>query len=100
MELNVEKQNRKDMETKIAKRVDDKIYSLRIEVAKEQKQADELLEHQSRDINEQVSGLQNEVDQERKSRYSLHFLLLIANYFYLLVKKAMKDLLKNLVMRY
>ena len=68
LELNVEKQNRKDMEAKITKKVDDKIYSLRIEVAKEQKQADELLERQSREINENISGLQNEIDQERRSR--------------------------------
>ena len=34
LELNVEKQNRKEMETKITKKVDDKIYTLRLEVAK------------------------------------------------------------------
>ena len=56
------------MEAKITKKVDDKIYSLRIEVAKEQKQADELLERQTLEINEQISNLQNEIDQERKSR--------------------------------
>ncbi len=68
LELNVEKQSRKEMETKIAKKVDDKISALRFEVAKEQKQADDLLARQSSEINEQISNLQNEVDQERKSR--------------------------------
>lgn len=68
LELNVEKQNRKEMEAKITKKVDDKIYALRVEVAKEQKQADELLERQTRDINEQIGAIQMEIDQERKSR--------------------------------
>ena len=58
LELNVEKQSRKEMEQRIAKRVEEKIYTLRIEIAKEQKAGDELLEQQTKEIAEQISGLQ------------------------------------------
>ena len=66
--MNVEKQHRKEMEQRIAKRVDEKIYTLRVEVAKEQKQADELLEQQTREISEQISSISQDLEVERRTR--------------------------------
>jgi len=39
--LNVEKQNRRETETKINKMIDERLYSLKLDLAKEKKQREE-----------------------------------------------------------
>ena len=41
IELNVEKQNRRETETKINKMIDERLYSLKLDLAKEKKQREE-----------------------------------------------------------
>merc|ERR1711881_778648 len=43
LDLNVEKQNRKDNETKIQKHIDEKVFALRLDLAKEKKQEKSIL---------------------------------------------------------
>ena len=59
------------MEQRVTKKLDEKLFSLRMEVAKEQKNTDELLENNTKSIIEQLENIQLETENERRSRYSL-----------------------------
>ena len=68
LELNEEKQARKEMEQRLLKKVDEKIYSLRIDVSKDQKNREEIIQRQMRDLTDQTTQSQNEVEIERRTR--------------------------------
>ena len=69
LELNEEKQARKEMEQRILKKVDEKIYGLRIDVSKDQKNREEAIQKEITDITDQATLLQNELEIERRTRY-------------------------------
>ena len=71
LELNEEKYIRKDMEQRVTKKLDEKMFSLRMEVAKEQKNTDELLENNTKSIIEQLENIQLESENERRLRYAM-----------------------------
>lgn len=68
LELNVEKQNKREVEQRIAKKVDEKIYSLRLDIAKEQKSKDDTIDKQIRLINEELGSIQGDLEAEKRAR--------------------------------
>jgi len=65
LDLNVEKQNRKDNENKIQKQIDEKCFSLRLELAKEKKTREEVMDRHAKELAEQIARLSDAVDAEK-----------------------------------
>ncbi|CAK56334.1 unnamed protein product (macronuclear) [Paramecium tetraurelia] len=67
-ELQGEKVNRKDHEQKIIKNTDDRVYSLRLDLARQKKYREETEEKNAQEIGDRVLQLQEEVEEERRQR--------------------------------
>ncbi|CAD8067546.1 unnamed protein product [Paramecium primaurelia] len=67
-ELQNEKINRKDYEVKIIKNTDEKVYSLKLDLARQKKYREETEEKNSQEIGDRVLQLQEEVEEERRQR--------------------------------
>ncbi|CAD8131973.1 unnamed protein product [Paramecium octaurelia] len=67
-ELQGEKVNRKDYEQKIVKNTDDRVYSLRLDLARQKKYREETEEKNAQEIGDRVLQLQEEVEEERRQR--------------------------------
>lgn len=57
IELNVEKQNRRESEAKITKMIDERLYGLKLDLAKEKKIREEAEERYYRTFGEQINRL-------------------------------------------
>lgn len=68
IELNVEKQNRRESEAKITKMVDERLFSLKLDLAKEKKGCEETEYRYQKTFGEQINRLQEEIDLENKLR--------------------------------
>ena len=68
LEVNTEKQNREEIDQRILKKADEKIYGLRLDAAKEQKKLDEVVERQTQVIIDQLAELKQGLDIERRTR--------------------------------
>ena len=68
LELNTEKQNRKETEQRIVKKLEEKINALRTDVTKEQKKEDELIEKQTKEVIDQINELQDILENEKMNR--------------------------------
>jgi hypothetical protein len=69
LELNKEKQGRKDSEQKISKFVDEKAFALRIEIAREKKAREENEDKYAKELADHLAKLQEDLDIEQKIRY-------------------------------
>ncbi|CAD8180437.1 unnamed protein product [Paramecium octaurelia] len=67
-ELQSEKINRKDFEGKIIKNTDDKVYSLKLDLARQKKYREETEEKNAQEIGDRILQLQEEVEEERRQR--------------------------------
>jgi hypothetical protein len=68
IDLNILKQSRKEHEGKVIKSLDEKLYALRLELAKEKKFREEVAETQSQCIEENLSRLTSFVENEAVTR--------------------------------
>lgn len=68
IDLNILKQSRKEHEGKVVKSLDEKLYGLRLELAKEKKFREEVAETQSQCIEDNLSKLTNFVENEAVTR--------------------------------
>lgn len=68
LEVESEKQGRNEVEQKIFKKADEKIYGLRLDAAKEQKKIDEVVEKQTQEIIDGLTGLRQDLEIERRTR--------------------------------
>merc|ERR1712000_646978 len=65
LDMNVEKQNRKDNENKLVKQIDEKLFALRIDLAKEKKIREEVMDRHAKELAEQIARLSDAVDAEK-----------------------------------
>jgi len=72
LELNEEKQIRKEMEQRILKKGDEKVYSLRVDVSKDQKSREDSIQRQMKEISDQTGHLQREIEEEKKTREEIN----------------------------
>lgn len=75
LELNKEKQYRKENDAYMMKQIDEKIYNLRIELTKEKKTREEDEERISMHINQQYNALREDIENEKRRRYRVYFIL-------------------------
>jgi len=61
-------QNRRESEAKITKMVDERLFSLKLDLAKEKKVREEGEERYYKTFGEQINRLQEEIDLENKMR--------------------------------
>lgn len=101
MELNKEKQYRKENDAYMMKQVDEKVYNLRIELTKEKKIREEDEDRVSMQINQQYNALKDEIENEKRRRFSIDILFIITFYFFyreenteILINKLGDDILK------
>merc|ERR1719305_505184 len=66
--VSAEQANRRDLETKVMKQMDEKCLALHVELAKEKKLREEAEDRMARDIQDEVSRCSERVDQERRAR--------------------------------
>ena len=57
IEMNVERQNRREGENKVAKLIDEKVFGLKMDLAKEKKMREEAEERHYRTFGEQIARL-------------------------------------------
>ena len=68
IELNVEKQNRTESEAKITKMIDERLFGLKLDLAKEKKVREEAHERHVSIFGEQIGRLAEEIDVENRLR--------------------------------
>lgn len=68
MELNVEKQSRKESDQRALKKVEEKVQVVRVDVAVEEKERIEQIEKQHKIISDQLGDFQKELNEERRIR--------------------------------
>lgn len=68
IELNVERQNRRESEAKITKMIDERLYGLKLDLAKEKKIREEAEDRYYRTFGEQINRLSDEIELENKLR--------------------------------
>lgn len=67
-ELNADRQNRKENEVKTGKIVDEKLYNLRLELAREKKAREECNDRYENMFVAQISQIQSAIHEENKQR--------------------------------
>jgi len=68
IELNKEKQYRKENDAYMMKQIDEKIYNLRLELTKEKKVREEDEDRIALQLNQQYNSLKEEIENEKKRR--------------------------------
>ena len=61
IDLNVEKQNRRETEAKISKIIDERLYTIRLDLAKEKKVREESQDQSYGSFGEQIARLRDEI---------------------------------------
>lgn len=64
--MNVEKQNRRESEAKITKMIDERLYSLKLDLAKEKKMREEAEDRYHKTFGEQINRLNEEIEIENR----------------------------------
>lgn len=67
-DINSDKQNMKDNEVRVGKVIDEKLYSLRLELAKEKKVREESHEQYLEIYGRQINQINEAIDEENKER--------------------------------
>ncbi|GKT34383.1 Endoplasmic reticulum transmembrane helix translocase [Aduncisulcus paluster] len=68
LDLNVERQQRKDGEAKLMKSIEERVFAVRLELVKEKKAREEAEERQTREVSEEVGRIADALEQERRTR--------------------------------
>jgi hypothetical protein len=64
IDLNIEKQLRRESEAKMSKLLDERLYTIRLDLAKEKKIREDTQEHNYSQFGESIRALQEEIEQQ------------------------------------
>ena len=70
LDLNVEKQARKDAEAKLTKQIDEKCFAIRLDLAKEKKLREEAEERIAKEMADEIGRLHENLESEKRIRFA------------------------------